>query len=355
MPDLDLFLDDLEARISPDQETELTRQWLAFLEQGLADPFAVFKPVRTPAPSRIAWPVVRINQTLGDSEAAFDAMLMQQFAGCSALLASSSGALPCVRANYGSGILASILGSTIYQMDDVYNTLPTARPLADGAEGVRACLAQGKPPVTAGQGARVCEAGRRLRAALDSRPNLSRFIHLYHPDLQGPLDIAELLWGSDLFYAFYDEPERVHELLSLITETYQAVIDSWYEITPPRQMAWSCHWGMLHRGLIFLRLDSGMNVSPDVYRIFSLPYDAALLQRYGGCVHSCGKVDHLYPIVAELPGLEGLNLSQPEYNDMEVVYAATLDKGIRLLNLPGQACDQMLALKRPTRGLVHCG
>jgi len=353
MPALDRLLDDLESRIDPGHESALTAQWLDFLTHGLPDPEALFAPRRTPAPSRIAWPEIRINQTLGDTEKAFDAMLLQQFAGCSQVLASSSGQIPCVRSNYGSCILASILGEPVHIMDDVYNTLPTSQPLAGGIEGVRALVDRGVPDVTDGQGARVFEAGRRLRAALDSRPNLSRFVHLYHPDLQGPLDIAELLWGNDLFTAFYDEPGLVHRSLQLITETYQRVLDAWHALTPPPRPDRACHWGMLHRGLIFLRLDSGMNISPAIYREFSLPYDAALLARYGGCVHSCGRVEHIYPILAALPNLHGLNLSQPGYNDMERIYRATIDAGIRLLSLPGEACDRMTAARRPTRGLVH--
>ena len=33
------------------------------------------------------------------------------------------------------------------------------------------------------------------------------------PDLQGPMDNLELLWGSELFYALYDLPDEIHALL----------------------------------------------------------------------------------------------------------------------------------------------
>ena len=56
--------------------------------------------------------------------------------------------------------------------------------------------------------------------------------------------------------------------------------------------------------------------------------------------------------MAELAGVHGFNLSQPEYNDMEVVYAATLDRGHRILGLPAAAAQAMRATRRPTRGLV---
>ena len=93
------------------------------------------------------------------------------------------------------------------------------------------------------------------------------------------------------------------------------------------------HWGSLyHRGTILLRSDSAMNLSPELYREFSLPYDKRLLDTFGGgAIHFCGRGDHYIPDLCSLEGVYGINMSQPECNDMEVIYRHTVDKGIPLL------------------------
>jgi len=351
--ELERYLDDLESRIDPSVELQLQHEWETFVFKGWHAP--LFKPSR-PAPSlpRIAWPAVRVNQTLDATESGFTRMALQQFGLCSDQLAAGGGKILNVRANYGTGILASVLGASIHVMDDVYNVLPTALPLSN--EQLRACASAPVPEIACGQGARTLEMGRRLRQLLDSRPKISRFVHLYHPDLQGPLDIAELLWGSDIFVAFVDQPELVKALVEKVADTYLAFMDAWFEIARyPMDRPWTVHWGMMHRGRIMLRLDSGMNISPDMYRTFSLNADTRLLARHGGALHACGRVEHIYPIVARIPGLHGLNLSQPEYNDMESVYACTIDRGIRLLGLQVKESDRLVAAGRPTHGLIHAG
>jgi hypothetical protein len=354
MIELERYLDDLEARIDPAVEAQLQQEWETFTFTGWkASP--LFRPARpVPVPPRIAWPTVRVNETLDDTEAGFTKMALQQLRMCSDQLATGGGRLLDVRANYGTGILASVLGAPVHVMDDVYNTLPTARPVRGGEAELRAIADAGVPDITTGQGARVLEMGRRFRRLLDSRPKLSRFVHPYHPDLQGPLDIAELLWGSDIFVAFFDQSDLVKAVVARVTDTYIALIDAWFEIVRhPMDRPWSTHWGQMHRGHIFLRLDSGMNISAEMYREFGRDADARLLARYGGALHSCGRVDHFFPVVAEIPGLYALNLSQPEYNDMASIYACTIDRGVRLLGHPHQECDRIAAAGRPTHGLVH--
>ena len=351
--EIELYLDDIEGRISAEQEEALWAQWGRFLAQGLDDPFAFFQPRRVPQPSRIEWPAVTLNSTLGDDEAAFAAMTMQQLRQASNLLASDSGTIPWVRCNYGTGILPSILGTSIFVMDELMETLPTAVPLEGGERGVRQCLERGAPNLAAGQGSRVYEMGWRLATLLASRPKIAKYVRLVHPDFQGPLDVAEVLWGSDIFLAFYEEPQTVHALLSLITDTYCRAMDAWLPIVASLPASdWACHWGFLHRGLVCLRLDSCMNISQEFYREFSMPYDAKIFARYGGFLHSCGKVDHIFPAAAEIDGVYGFNLSQPHYNDMEAVYAATIDRGHRIFGLPSEAMQAMRSAHRPTHGLI---
>ena len=60
------------------------------------------------------------------------------------------------------------------------------------------------------------------------------------------MDICEVVWGSSIFYALYDEPDLVQAMLEVVTETYIAFMRAWLEIVSFRQGA-NVHWG-LHQG-----------------------------------------------------------------------------------------------------------
>jgi hypothetical protein len=74
----------------------------------------------------------------------------------------------------------------------------------------------------------------------------------------------------------------------------------------------------------------------------------------GGAIHFCGKGDHYAPALAEMDNLYAINLSQPEYNDMETIYANTVDQGIKIIGLNCSAGEESLAQGRNLRGQVHC-
>lgn len=76
-----------------------------------------------------------------------------------------------------------------------------------------------------------------------------------------------------------------------------------------------------------------MNLSSQMVEVYLLPYDREILSRYGGCLHFCGKGDHYLSLYAPISGFYGINMSQPEYNDMEQVYRFTIDQGKRIIGL----------------------
>ena len=161
-----------------------------------------------------------------------------------------------------------------------------------------------------------------------------------------------VLWGTDIFYSMYDEPELVHDAISLITDTYINCMDKWYNLFPADDEM-NPHWeAFFYRGKIVLRSDSAMNVSPDLYREFSLPYDRKLLEYFnGGAVHFCGRGDHYIDILCAEKGVTAINMSQPEYNDMEKIYTNTVDKGIKILSMPRE--QAVADTSRGFHGHVH--
>lgn len=341
-------LDDLEARIDPAQEDRLLEEWVDFSENRFHG--EIFSPRRAhPAPPMVEWPHVSVNAALAD----YDLMALQQYGQCSAHLAEGSGAILNVRCNYGSSIVPLLFGVEVFTMDEELDTLPTSRPLND-REAVRRLIAAGVPDLSTGYGVHVMEMGRRFAAIAREYPKIGRYVWIYHPDLQGPMDICEVIWGSTIFYAAYDEPELIKELLELACATYTAFLREWLKIVPFRPGG-NSHWGLYHKGNIMLRDDSAMNFSPDMFDEFIRPYDQRLLDEFGGgAIHFCGRGSHYIARMTELRGLHAIAMSQPEYNDMETIYRYTVDRGIKLLGLKREAAEQAIAQGRNLHGQVHC-
>ena len=324
-PDTLALLADIENRIDPETEDDFRAQWRDFL----FDKFDgdIFTPIRKKcSPSSASINTVdNINDALED----YDLMLRHQLQGVSAAL-NGTRANICVRANYGTGILSSVFGADIFYMPRETNTLPTTRSVND-TEWIREKVEQGIPDIMCGFGKKVFEFGELCAETFEKYPKIKKYVSVYHPDLQGPLDICELLWGGEMFYAMYDEPELVHAMLKLVTKTYTIFMDKWHELFP-RNDEMNPHWSNLwHRGAIMLRNDSAMNLSPEFYEEFALPYDAELFGKYGGAMHFCGRGDHYIESLCSIRGLYGINMSQPHLNDMEIIYKNTVDRGIKLL------------------------
>ena len=310
------LLEDIERRIRPETEEALDARWLAFLRGEFdGEIFHPGRDVLTPPGTEL--PPISINDALAD----YDTMVASEMQGVSRALASGGGNL-AVRTNYGSAILASLFGAEIFEMPRSANTLPTVRSFND-TERIRKMVDDGPPDLSAGFGERVFRCGELFREIQEKYPKIGRHVSVYHPDLQGPLDICELLWGGEMFYAMYDEPELVHAAMSLITDTYVRFMEKWLALFPCGTEM-NPHWSHLrHRGRLTLRSDSAMNLSPELYREFAV-----------GIMHFCGRGDHYIALLCAQPMLTGVNMTQPHLNDMETIYRNTVDRGIPLLGFP---------------------
>jgi hypothetical protein len=253
------LLDDLEARLDPETEEDYRRQWENFIENRV-DVSGYFHPCRkNKKKPGVTFPQISINDALAD----YETMLCAQLAGASAQLAGDG--IPSVRANYGTGILSSLFGAEIYLMDANLNCLPTTRVLGDG-ENARRLVEAGIPNLETQFGRSVFEMGEFFNEAFSKYPKIQKYVSIYHPDLQGPLDIAELLFGGELFYLMYDDPQLLKDLLQTITDTYTAFMKRWFALCPPYENGINDHWGSFRfKGELVLRLDSGMNISPEQY------------------------------------------------------------------------------------------
>jgi hypothetical protein len=360
------YLEDLERRIEPAEEQALYNAWVQFVEGKYEG--EIFSPRRTQAsPAGLEWPHVPINDALDDMEL----MALQQLGACSQALAQGTGAILAVRSNYGTGIMSTLFGADLFLMDREMNTLPTSIPLgglastnlndslasvetSSSALAVKDLLARGIPNLRNGLGARVFDMADAYSELFAPYPKLQRYVHVYHPDMQGPMDICELLWGSSIFVALVEAPDLVIQLLELVTDTYIAFMHAWTDLFPFKGEI-AVHWSMVHKGNIMLRDDSAMNLSPRMFDRFIKPYDERLLKTFGGgAIHFCGRGDHYIRSASEIAGLTTINMSQPEYNNMDTIFAHTVDKGIAMIGLQREAAEAALAQGRDLHGRVHC-
>jgi uroporphyrinogen decarboxylase-like protein len=349
---LDRCLDDLEARIDEDVEQQLYDEWLNFTN-GTFDG-DIFCPKRSKkSPPAIEWPKALVNETLDD----FDKMALQQFGGCSNVLAEGSGQLMCVRSNYGTSIIPSMFGVELFMMDAEQDTLPTSWPLSP--EKIEAAIEACVPDIAEAEGSdslagKTLQMAKRFAEIKAAYPKIGKYVHCYHPDLQGPMDVCEVLWGSGLFVDLVDKPDRAKAFLDILTDTYTRFLKRWAEILPFSEGC-NVHWCLLHEGSIMLRDDSAMNVSPAMFDEFIKPCDQRLLDEFGGGgLHFCGRGDHYIESMCEMRGANAIAMSQPEYNDMEVIYKSTVDRGVKLLGFPRDAADAALAAGRDLHSNVHC-
>jgi hypothetical protein len=357
------YLADLERRIDPDEEARIHGAWIDFLEGRLegrlapGEPFV--PPARVPNPPKERWPRIHINDALAD----IDTMVLHQLSLVSDVLASGGSSILNVRTNYGVSIMTSQLGCEVVTMARKQGNLPTTKPLGgfgplpagrERVDEIRAALDRGVPDLRAGQGGDVFDCGERFAELLSGSETLDRWILLYHPDAQGPVDNAELAWGSDIFLAFYDDPELVHRFLDLMVDHYLAFLGAWFAAHPPRG-PYSAHWGNLMKGQVMLRDDSLMNLSPAIYDEFIRDRETRCIRELGGgAIHYCGRGSHVIDRFRAMEGLHAVNLSQPHLNEMDVVFRETVDHGLNLLSLDAAAAARAASAGTNLRGRVHC-
>jgi len=229
-----------------------------------------------------------------------------------------------IRANYGTGIIASMFGCKTAAFDD---SLPTASPVS--AAQLDRILEAGVPDLHAGIMGRVLETVTYFRETLQPYPKLSGVVGSQLFDIQGPFDNTSLIWGSEVFLAFYDAPEKLRRLMQLITGTTLAVVREQRRIDGCSLREHGGAWNYL--GGLCVRNDSSINLSGEQYAEFVKPYDVQLLREFGGWIHFCGRAHQWWESLLDIPNLKGINPYQGEYYDLNHMYGKCKEKGIPLV------------------------
>jgi hypothetical protein len=268
-----------------------------------------------PAPD---WPRYSMAEIQTDREK----MLVSELAPVYASARIGDDRLPEIRANYGTGILPSLFGCEIVHLDPA--TLPAALPLHDEAR-VREHVARGVPDLRGGLGGRVFDTVAFYVEALKPYPKLREWVSINLADTQGPLDAAEVVWGSEIFEMMYADSELVHAFLDLVTETLaaftraHAAIDGVPFAPPPTPL-----------GRVCIREDATVMISGAMYDEFCKPRAQRLLDAFGGCIHWCGDGKAWWRSLITLRNLNAVNPFQGHFYDPVEMHQACREAGVMI-------------------------
>lgn len=106
----------------------------------------------------------------------------------------------------------------------------------------------------------------------------------------GPIPSAFALAGANLFEWMYTDPDRVHRLMDIVTESFINTVlynDEVYGRSPDHPQG--------------MGADTGEMLSPALFREFAVPYYNRIWERFPGPrgLHMCGQIAHLLPILRD--------------------------------------------------------
>ncbi len=243
-----------------------------------------FKLVESPpliinCPPPEAWPAFKYYETYSD----MDKMLVSQLTSVYSHALLQDDGMPCVRANYGVGIIPSGFGSEII-----------VQPDSDQMPWVKEPVLKKDPPDIGGLKdpcshhslmTRVIETEEYFIKKLEGTG-----VRVYLCDTQGPLDVAYLLRGPKLLSDFYRYPDFAMELLKRVAEVYLDFsveqkkivgepLDQGFHGTPNVWMS---------QGGVRLCEDVAVMMNPNQYRRFCVPVNEFSLRQFnGGMGHFC--------------------------------------------------------------------
>ena len=88
--------------------------------------------------------------------------------------------------------------------------------------------------------------------------------------------------------------------------------------------------------------DIERRLAPETEDDFIKQWEDFLYDRFdGGAMHFCGRGDHYIETLCSIPKLYGINLGQPLHNDMEKIFANSVDKGIKVLGFSKTILTQL--------------
>ncbi len=239
-------------------------------------------------------------------------------------------AVPSVRANMGCGIFANFFG---LEQDLFEDKMPWLSQKLTKEEIMNMVPEDLKP-------------GDQFKKGLEHMDYMADKLEgtgclIFPMDLQGPYDMAHLVYGDNIFYDMYDDPEFVHHVLDLSCHAIIMGMEACLNLIPGSENM-VAHYNDLvipaDKGGIKISEDTSTLISKEQIEEFVIPYTRRILKHFGGgYIHYCGRNDHLLNAIMNEPLALGLNLGNPEMHDMEeIVCGCAKNKKVYYGLIPGK-------------------
>lgn len=204
---------------------------------------------------------------------------------------------------------------------------------------------------------KLLELTRRLLDACDGSYLVTQTLQ------RGPSDILSALLGDvRMGLWFYDQPDRIHEILCLAADAFIAVTKSQYALIPPFHGGWALwNYGLWAPGSVTrIQTDASVQISRQMYERFILPHERRIMAAFDYSLmdlHSGGTLALRDPLLEE-PGLNAISVtldpyeSCPSIADLLPVFLRILER--KALLVYGQITAEQLTLlteSLPPRGL----
>jgi hypothetical protein len=269
------------------------------------------------------WPRFRRSEIMSDAGKMLISELTSAFEG--ALLKDDR--TFTIRADYGQVILPSLLGCTFLQPED---EMPWLHNLSSLDE-VNQLLEIGMPDLQLGLGGKVIETEQYFLEMLSAYEKLSQTVHIGSPDTQGPFNLVASIIGSNIYYAVFDHPKLVHQLLQRVTDIY-IEFTKLHKRTVGEPMGMCYQMGWVTKGGARIVDDSAVNLSTEMFCEFCVPYNTQISLAFDGFMgHFCGRGRQILHEMLKTPGIHSLNFGNPELQDWNDVYSQALSQQVCLL------------------------
>lgn len=219
-----------------------------------------------------------------------------------------------VRPTYlGTGVFPSAFGSPIHWFE---NADPWAEPVV--FSDASAVYSLYRPSVRDGLLGRVLDLTRFMATTRTSVPESASPVRVRVTDVQGPLDVAYLVWHSEEFLvALHKHQKEVHALMRMCTDLIVSFVREQRRVATSLGAEFvPCHyppiwmpdgWG------IAVSDDCAALLSPRQYAQFALPYLNEISDAFGGVfVHSCGDFTHNLENLEKVRNLRGIDFAVGE-------------------------------------------
>ncbi len=261
--------------------------------------------------------------------------------------------IPIISTDLGTAIFPSAFGAKV---DFFPHTMPWAHPIFSDAKEVYSLP---EPSHRAGLLERVLE----YTSYFQETTNYKYPIRV--TDIQGPLDVAYLIWNNeDFMYAMYTHSKEVHHLLKKVTDLIINFVKLQKNLVKTEFVPLHFPPFYMPDGLgIGVSEDASAFIGPSQYKEYAIPYLNCLSEEFGGIfIHSCGNFSHNLDNLAQVYKLRGIDFGVTEipFNnvlkvfDNKIVISARvgLNKEFNPFTNYIEYIDFVLQHKRDPRGLM---